>query len=84
VDEANLPGSPQDGPIAAEAINHVLSGVRGEKCRFSALAEDGFDSGLAACGIAAENGHFGAGLGQALRQCTTQHASGANDNRCFT
>ncbi len=31
VDEANLPGSPQDGPWAAEAINRVLSGVRGEK-----------------------------------------------------
>lgn len=31
VDEANLPGSPTDGPLAAEAINHVLSGVRGEK-----------------------------------------------------
>jgi 5-methyltetrahydropteroyltriglutamate--homocysteine methyltransferase len=31
VDEANLPGSPQDGPLAAEAINHVLGGVRGEK-----------------------------------------------------
>src|SRR5438093_833786 len=31
VDEANLPGSPQDGPLAAAAINHVLSGVRGEK-----------------------------------------------------
>lgn len=31
VDEANLPGSPDDGPLAAEAINHVLSGVRGEK-----------------------------------------------------
>src|SRR5437660_2299507 len=31
VDEANLPGSPGDGPWAAEAINHVLSGVRGEK-----------------------------------------------------
>src|SRR5947199_165342 len=31
VDEANLPGSPQDGPLAAEAINHVLSGVQGEK-----------------------------------------------------
>jgi 5-methyltetrahydropteroyltriglutamate--homocysteine methyltransferase len=31
VDEANLPGSPQDGPISAQAINHVLSGVRGEK-----------------------------------------------------
>ena len=31
VDEANLPGSPQDGPLAAEAINHVLSGVHGEK-----------------------------------------------------
>jgi len=27
VDEANLPGSPQDGAWAAEAINHVLSGV---------------------------------------------------------
>lgn len=31
VDEANLPGSPSDGPLAAEAINRVLSGVRGEK-----------------------------------------------------
>ncbi len=31
VDEANLPGSPQDGPWAAAAINHVLGGVRGEK-----------------------------------------------------
>jgi 5-methyltetrahydropteroyltriglutamate--homocysteine methyltransferase len=31
VDEANLPGSPQDGPLAAEAINRILSGVRGEK-----------------------------------------------------
>jgi 5-methyltetrahydropteroyltriglutamate--homocysteine methyltransferase len=31
VDEANLPGTPADGPLAAEAINHVLSGVRGEK-----------------------------------------------------
>jgi 5-methyltetrahydropteroyltriglutamate--homocysteine methyltransferase len=31
VDEANLPGSPQDAPWAAEAINRVLSGVRGLK-----------------------------------------------------
>ncbi|MBI1914466.1 MAG: cobalamin-independent methionine synthase II family protein [Planctomycetes bacterium] len=31
VDEANLPGSPADGPWAAEAINHVLSGARGRK-----------------------------------------------------
>jgi 5-methyltetrahydropteroyltriglutamate--homocysteine methyltransferase len=31
VDEANLPGSPDDGPWVAAAINHVLSGVRGEK-----------------------------------------------------
>jgi 5-methyltetrahydropteroyltriglutamate--homocysteine methyltransferase len=31
VDEANLPGSPADGPWAAEAINHVLGGARGEK-----------------------------------------------------
>jgi 5-methyltetrahydropteroyltriglutamate--homocysteine methyltransferase len=31
VDEANLPGSPNDAPLAAEAINHVLSAVRGEK-----------------------------------------------------
>lgn len=31
VDEANLPGSPEDGPWAAEAINHVLKGVRGQK-----------------------------------------------------
>jgi 5-methyltetrahydropteroyltriglutamate--homocysteine methyltransferase len=31
VDEANLPGSPSDGPWAAEAINHVLQGARGQK-----------------------------------------------------
>lgn len=31
VDEANLPGSPHDGPLAAEAINDVLAGARGEK-----------------------------------------------------
>ncbi len=31
VDEANLPGTPGDGPLAAEAINHVLAGVRGQK-----------------------------------------------------
>jgi 5-methyltetrahydropteroyltriglutamate--homocysteine methyltransferase len=31
VDEANLPGSPADGPWAAEAINRVLGGARGEK-----------------------------------------------------
>jgi 5-methyltetrahydropteroyltriglutamate--homocysteine methyltransferase len=31
VDEANLPGAPDDGPWAAQAINHVLGGVRGEK-----------------------------------------------------
>jgi len=31
VDEANLPGTPADAPLAAEAINHVLSGARGEK-----------------------------------------------------
>lgn len=28
VDEANLPGSPEDGPWAAEAINRVLKGAR--------------------------------------------------------
>jgi 5-methyltetrahydropteroyltriglutamate--homocysteine methyltransferase len=31
VDEANLPGSPEDSSIAAEAINHVLFGVHGRK-----------------------------------------------------
>jgi 5-methyltetrahydropteroyltriglutamate--homocysteine methyltransferase len=31
VDEANLPGSPEDGPWAAEAINHVLKGAQGQK-----------------------------------------------------
>jgi 5-methyltetrahydropteroyltriglutamate--homocysteine methyltransferase len=31
VDEANLPGSPEDGPLAAAAINHVLDGARGGK-----------------------------------------------------
>jgi 5-methyltetrahydropteroyltriglutamate--homocysteine methyltransferase len=31
VDEANLPGHPEDGPWAAEAINLVLKGARGKK-----------------------------------------------------
>jgi 5-methyltetrahydropteroyltriglutamate--homocysteine methyltransferase len=31
VDEANIPGNPADGPLAAEAINRVLDGVHGEK-----------------------------------------------------
>src|SRR5438270_13745312 len=31
VDEANLPGTPADCPLAARAINHVLGGVRGQK-----------------------------------------------------
>lgn len=31
IDEANLPGSPEDGPLAAEGINRVLSAARGEK-----------------------------------------------------
>lgn len=31
VDEANLPGDPQDCLLAAEAVNHVLSAVRGKK-----------------------------------------------------
>jgi 5-methyltetrahydropteroyltriglutamate--homocysteine methyltransferase len=31
VDEANIPGSPEEGPWAAEAINQVLDAVRGEK-----------------------------------------------------
>ncbi len=31
VDEANIPGNPEDGPLAAEAINRVLDGVLGEK-----------------------------------------------------
>jgi 5-methyltetrahydropteroyltriglutamate--homocysteine methyltransferase len=31
VDEANLPGHPDDGPWAAEAINLVLDAARGEK-----------------------------------------------------
>lgn len=31
IDEANIPGSPADGPWAARAINLALSGVRGEK-----------------------------------------------------
>src|SRR5262245_21334505 len=31
VDEANLPGSPQDGKIAAAGINCILSGARHEK-----------------------------------------------------
>ncbi len=31
VDEANVPGNPADGPLAAEAINRVLAAVRVEK-----------------------------------------------------
>ena len=31
VDEPNLPGSPEDGEVAAEAINRVLEAVEGEK-----------------------------------------------------
>ena len=31
VDEANIPGNPADGPLAAAAINRVLDGVRGTK-----------------------------------------------------
>jgi 5-methyltetrahydropteroyltriglutamate--homocysteine methyltransferase len=31
VDEANLPGSPEHGPLAAQAINVVLQGVANEK-----------------------------------------------------
>jgi 5-methyltetrahydropteroyltriglutamate--homocysteine methyltransferase len=31
VDEANIPGNPEDGPFAAEAINRVLDAFRGEK-----------------------------------------------------
>ncbi|MCC6418753.1 MAG: cobalamin-independent methionine synthase II family protein [Gemmataceae bacterium] len=31
VDEANLPGTPADGPLAAEAINRVLGGAQGER-----------------------------------------------------
>ena len=31
VDEANVPGNPADGPLAAETINRVLDAVRGTK-----------------------------------------------------
>jgi len=31
VDEANIPGNPSDGPLAARAINNVLDAVTGEK-----------------------------------------------------
>jgi 5-methyltetrahydropteroyltriglutamate--homocysteine methyltransferase len=31
VDEANIPGNPEDAPLAAEAINRVLDAVPGEK-----------------------------------------------------
>ena len=31
IDEANIPGNPDDAPLAAEAINRVLAAVRGEK-----------------------------------------------------
>jgi 5-methyltetrahydropteroyltriglutamate--homocysteine methyltransferase len=31
VDEANIPGNPGDGPLAAAAINRILDAVRGEK-----------------------------------------------------
>lgn len=31
IDEANLPGSPEDGPWVAQAINTILDGARGQK-----------------------------------------------------
>lgn len=31
IDEANVPGNPADGPLAARAINRLLDAVRGEK-----------------------------------------------------
>ena len=31
VDEANVTGNPDDGPLAAAGINHVLQGVATEK-----------------------------------------------------
>jgi 5-methyltetrahydropteroyltriglutamate--homocysteine methyltransferase len=31
VDEANIPGNPADGPLAAEGINRVLDAVKGKK-----------------------------------------------------
>ncbi|MEI2723958.1 MAG: hypothetical protein V9H26_10585 [Verrucomicrobiota bacterium] len=31
VDEANIPGNPDDAPLAAEAINRVLDAVKAEK-----------------------------------------------------
>lgn len=31
IDEANVPGNPDDAPLAAEAINRVLGGFQGEK-----------------------------------------------------
>jgi 5-methyltetrahydropteroyltriglutamate--homocysteine methyltransferase len=31
VDEANLPGRPEDGPMAARAVNHILSAAKGRK-----------------------------------------------------
>jgi 5-methyltetrahydropteroyltriglutamate--homocysteine methyltransferase len=31
IDEANIPGSPEEGPWAAQAVNRVLAAVRGEK-----------------------------------------------------
>lgn len=31
VDEANIPGSPENGPVAAQAINLILDAVRAEK-----------------------------------------------------
>ncbi len=31
VDEANIPGNPEDGPLAAEAMNRVLDKIKGER-----------------------------------------------------
>jgi hypothetical protein len=39
VDEANIPGNPEDGAIAAEAINRVLTGVRRPPRRASLLRQ---------------------------------------------
>ena len=38
VDEANIPGNPEDGPLAAEAINRVLDAVESSARFISASA----------------------------------------------
>jgi 5-methyltetrahydropteroyltriglutamate--homocysteine methyltransferase len=57
VDEANLPGNPDDGPLAAKAINRVLDGVGGSSAGDgpgSRAIDEGGEADNAAAGVRPE------------------------------